>query len=432
MNDAVMPLLESLLSERERAEDTVVLHINHCMENSFYFTEQLKKEFGQVVFVAVPYNDRGVPEGLTYGAYHGIQTDTGYILLRNNRKAEEQPPGFLRAVRRMIALALEHEVREQLEQGRRLLVVEDGGYHYPVLSQWLSAHPRFVDSVLGSVEQTTAGTRASKEGKLLYPAVSVARSAYKVRVESYFVADRVVGELKRMLRRQGSFIDFRDVLLIGYGIIGRSVACCLSLNHVHMQVYDTDAEIRKTAKEDGLTLWDGEFRDDMLVMGNVGKPSFTKEMLEYFLRGTSGRIFLASSSSKQVEFEEVFDLLAGAQRTRLYQADAYRFPGGKELILLAQGFPLNFYDKSSDSLTYGMIDPVFSEMLLSARTLWEQRGRLQNRTYLFGVDEELGGTERETGLLNRWMEMNHLYFDSATFNRHPNEERLREKALGRK
>lgn len=431
MDNATMPLLESLLKPCGTAEDTVVLHINHCMDNSFYFTEQLKKVFGAVVFVAVPYNDRGVPEGLSYGVYHGAQTDGGYWIQKNNMPVEMQPGDFLAAVRRMIGLALENEIRELLARGFRLLIVEDGGYHYPVLRQWLADHPSMAHQVLGSVEQTTAGARVCEDERLLYPVASVARSAYKVRVEAYFVADRVVGELKRMLRRQGRFIDFHRILLLGYGIIGRSVALCLKPHHVRLSVYDTDPCIENTAIREGLTPWDGSFSDDMLVLGNVGRPSFTREMFQRFMDSGARRIFLASASSKQVEFEAIFDELARARRAPLYQADAYAFENGKTLVLLAQGFPLNFYDKSSDSLTYDMIDPVFSEMLLSALTLCKDRGLLEHRMYLFGVDEALGGCAGEKALLEQWIRLNNLRLDTDTFNRHPDEERLREKVLGR-
>ncbi|MDC7291704.1 hypothetical protein NXH76_28425 [Blautia schinkii] len=429
MYDATMPLLESLVLQHRCTQDTVILHINHCMDNSFYFTEQLKNAFGQVVFVAVPYNDRGVPAALSYAAYHGKQTAGGYMLMKNNRSIEDCAGDFLCAVRRMIALALNGEIKEQMEQGKNLLIVEDGGYHYPVLEQWLANHPALAGRVLGCVEQTTAGLRAGGEARLLYPVASVARSAYKVRVEAYFVADRVVGELKRMLRRQGSFVDFHHVLLLGYGIIGRSIAACIKPHHVQISVWDTDAHIRQTAEADGHKLWDGEFTGDMLVLCSVGKPSFTGEMLDAFLRSPARRIYIASASSKQVEFQDIFGNLAHARRTPLYQADAYRFPGGKEVVMLAQGFPLNFYDKSSDSLTYDMIDPVFSEILLCARTLREQKEWLAKQIYLFGIDEALGGNRAEKVLLERWMTINHIQLDIDTFNRHPQEAHLRKKAL---
>lgn len=426
MNDK-MPLLESLLPEGECAQDTVVLHINHCMDNSFYFTQKLKQTFGQVVFVAVPYNDRGVPEGLSYPAYHGRQTQSGYLLMRNNHPVEAHTGDFFSATQRMIRLSLDTEIGRQMEQGKRLLILEDGGYHYTVLRRWLNEHPSLKDMVLGGVEQTTSGIRACGAEELLYPVASVARSTYKVRIEAYFVADRVVGELKRMLHSQGNFVDFHDVLLLGYGVIGRSVAQRLTSNHVRLTVCDTDENMQQAAKQEGISLWNGVFCQEMLVLGNVGKPSFTQEMLEAFLKGGAKRIFLASASSKQVEFEAIFDALDSAQRTSLGQADSYLFPNGKEMVLLAQGFPLNFYEKSSDSLTYSMIDPVFSEMLLCARTLREHPHRLANQTYLFGMDSELGGYEAEKELLNNWMNENHLHFDIDSFNRHPQETYLQEK-----
>lgn len=425
MDGPTMPLLESLLAECGRAEDTVAVHINHCMENSFYFTRQLERVFHKVVFIAVPYNDRDVPNAAEYPVYHGTRAADGYRLLRNGLLLERAGTDFPAAVRRMIALALQNDVQPYVEQGKRVLILEDGGYHYPVLKEFLQ-RPCWRAAVLGAVEQTTAGTRASCRDTLTYPVASVARSAYKTRVEAYFVANRVVQELTRMLHALDEFIDFHDVLLLGYGIIGRSVAGSLRPHHVRLFAHDTDAAVQRTAQAEGCLPWDGVFRDDMLVLGNVGKPSFSTEMLRAFLNGPARRIYLASSSSKQEEFKEIFGPLQEARRLRYPQADCYRFPGGKELLLLAEGFPLNFYDSEADSLTYDMIDPVFSEMLISALYLREHYPQLPSRTYLFGIDEQLGGAPAEQQLLGRWMALNHLHFDAETFNRHPQEELLRQ------
>lgn len=431
MDGRTMPLLESLLAECERAEDTVVVHINHCMENSFYFTRQLRRVFHEVVLIAVPYNDRGVPETAEYPVYHGARTAGGYRLLRGGVFLEDTAADFPAAVRRLIALALQNDVQPYVAQGKRVLILEDGGYHYPVLEEFLR-QPRWRAAVLGAVEQTTAGTRASCRDTLAYPVASVARSAYKTRVEAYFVANRVVDELTRMLHALDEFIDFHDVLLLGYGVIGRSVAGSLRPHHVRLFARDTDADVQQTAQAEGCLPWDGVFREGMLVLGNVGKPSFSADMLCAFLAGPARRIYLASSSSKQEEFKEIFGPLQKARRLRYPQADCYRFPSGKELLLLAEGFPLNFYDRGADSLTYDMIDPVFSEMLLSALYLREHQAQLPSRTYLFGIDEQLGGAPAEQTLLTRWMTLNHLHFDAETFNRHPQEDRLRQNVIYRR
>ena len=54
-------------------QDVVVLHINHCMDNSFYFNDVLKTLFPQVVFVAPPYNNQGVPQGYPGPCYQSSQ-----------------------------------------------------------------------------------------------------------------------------------------------------------------------------------------------------------------------------------------------------------------------------------------------------------------------------------------------------------------------
>ena len=128
MDGPTMPLLESLLAECGRAEDTVAVHINHCMENSFYFTRQLERVFHKVVFIAVPYNDRDVPNAAEYPVYHGTRAADGYRLLRNGILLERAGTDFPAAVRRMIALALQNDVQPYVEQGKRVLILEAVSY----------------------------------------------------------------------------------------------------------------------------------------------------------------------------------------------------------------------------------------------------------------------------------------------------------------
>lgn len=44
-----MPVLEELIASGGSKEDLVVLHINHCMDNSFYFNRQLEKTGARVI-----------------------------------------------------------------------------------------------------------------------------------------------------------------------------------------------------------------------------------------------------------------------------------------------------------------------------------------------------------------------------------------------
>lgn len=427
MSGSAMPILEALIKSQGTLDDTVVLHINHCMDNSFYFNEQLLRAFHDVIFVATPYNGRSPGANPGYAVYHARRKGDAYLLQRGNSGLESIRCDFLQATRRLVSLALENELLRYAAEGKKILIIEDGGYHYSVINETAARFPILNAALLGAVEQTTAGTKKScSQNGLLYPVLSVARSLYKVRVESYFVANRVVGELVRMMHGIGEFIDFHPVLLLGYGIIGRSAAFALKPRHMRIAVYDLDPEIEAAALSDGFDLWDGEFCTDMIVLGNTGTPSFTGQMLESFLAGKAKRIFLASSSSKQVEFEDIFQELKGCQKSCLPQAAAYRLANGKEIVLLAEGYPLNFYDKNADSLTFDMIDPVFSEILTLAFYLKENLEALEHRTYLLGSDEALGTYCDEAGLIKQWMEENGLSLDIDAFNVHPAEKKLRQ------
>ena len=68
-----MPVLEELIARAqtyfgEDLKDIVVLHVNHCMDNSFYFSELLNRLFYRAVFVGAPYNENTVGLGWSFPA----------------------------------------------------------------------------------------------------------------------------------------------------------------------------------------------------------------------------------------------------------------------------------------------------------------------------------------------------------------------------
>lgn len=423
--DLSMPLLEQHLLCKKKNNDTVILHINHCMDNSFYFSSQLKRVFCDVVFVAVPYNNKDIRDDFDCVAYHAYSAEDGYHLYRDKLELELVKGSFLDATARLTAIALESEILAYARQGKRIIFVEDGGYHYDIIADMVSRHPVLGKAIIGAVEQTTSGTRKSCfRNSLTYPVVSVSRSKYKVRIESYFVANRVIDGLTRLLHEMDAFLDFRRILMLGYGIIGRSVALCLKSRNMNIHVFDLDDDIQETAVNEGFSLWDGIYHDNMIVLGNSGERSFTMEMLDHFLAGEAKRIVLASSSSKQTEFEAIFPFLKSCRSINSAHSTTYTFENEKEIVLLADGYPLNFVDESQDSLTFNMIDPVFTEIYLLIRFLKNHRGSLGGNTYLLGANRLVDDEIDENALVKSWMEINGLQLDLNTFNRHPNEAAL--------
>ena len=127
-----MPVLEELIARAqtyfgEDLKDIVVLHVNHCMDNSFYFSELLNRLFYRAVFVGAPYNENTVGLGWSFPAYYGRRTRQSCQLWREDSCFLQGPMPFMEAVERMIEEALRRDLLPLIESGKRLLVLEDGG-----------------------------------------------------------------------------------------------------------------------------------------------------------------------------------------------------------------------------------------------------------------------------------------------------------------
>lgn len=428
-DDITMPMLEKLSRETGKclgpeADNIVVLHINHNMENSFYFSRVLYGIFHDVIFIGAPYNDRKVEGIYPFRYLYGRNRRGSYELCDGSQCYAVVENDFMAAMEALIERALTRYIMPYVEQGRRLLLFEDGGYHYPVLGR-LKLPP---GTVIGCVEQTASGTVRCREygaaEGFSYPCASISRSEIKVGMEARFIGHRVTEELGNFLYSANAFWDFHNVLIIGYGIVGRRVAMDLRERNCRLAVYDTDARIRDTAGAEGyqvlLKFTPEYFKNTVIVVGNTGNPSFTGEMLTAFLKGESSRIYLASSSSQDWEFKVFLDMvngmnpfppgamLAGSEEEKFYTVYHMMYRGiKKDIYLIAQGLPVNFYRKDAVSLTDSILDLVFSEMLSMGTALCKEK-QLPKGLYLLG---EHGGfmpfwSERE--LLELWFSRYHL------------------------
>lgn len=426
-----MPVLE-FVAEKAGAcsaaalADTVVLHINHCMENSFYFSQLLDRLFARAVFIGVPYNDMEVEDDWSFLYYYGKRRKSYgaaqefYELWDRERCICSHVAGFLEATQALIELALEKAVVPYLKEGKKLLIMEDGGYHYPVMHRFLEAHPQWKAQVRGCVEQTASGTiRGMKHGKAYgfqYPCISISRSDIKMYIESRFIGHRVVEELADFLYSANAFLDFHQVLLLGYGIVGRQVAQDLGSRGCKLSVYDTDDRIAETAKQDGCFVVASAdrslFEKDTIVIGNTGADAFTNDMFQAFLDG-KGKLYLASSSSQDIEFQSFLNMISGKaqlpdgacletwESQEFYSRYGFQYEGrSREVYLIAEGLPVNFYRKGGVSLTYSVIELIFAEMLSAGLALLGKESFDQNMWLLgdkeapfslFFSEEELAG-----------------------------------------
>lgn len=449
-----MPLLKKSIEEKKgnQYDDIILLHINHCLDNSFYFNDMLHQLFPELIFVGVPYNHKTVKKAYPYACYYAKYEGEEYELMKNDQSLGDIRGDFLVATLALIEQALLRDIIPRFSEGKKLLIIEDGGYHYDIVGKLSEQYPKLTAHILGVVEQTTSGTKRclfyEKHHGLQYPCISIARSDMKMNLESVFIGQRVVEELSHFLYTADLFLSFQHILLVGYGIIGRSIANVLNNKRCHIGVYDIDPEILDVAKEDGYqtypTVTKDMFDTTTILIGSVGIPSFTEEMFLCFLQGKADTLYLASASSKNLEFIYFIEYLKGIQKpipgltfleeetTRFYTAYHFSYQKQKKtVVLVAEGVPVNFYREDVISLTYSMIDIVFTEMFEMAMICCKEK-TLPNQLLLLGRAKELVHTISEEELIKSWFEQNQFYYQQNLkqfLNVHPLAERLREKLI---
>ncbi len=454
----VMRLLQETAKQADLPEEdrerTVILHINHCMDNSYEFNRVLGSLFRKVVFIGIPYNHLRPPADPAFLSYSAEEEEPQrYLLYRGSERAGVYQGELSGCVREMIRIALEEEVLPLFEEDCRLLILEDGGYHYEVVRELKEKHPELPGRILGTVEQTNYGTaRGFQTGETegyAYPLMSVSRSKIKMNVESVFIAQRVVEELSLYLYSLNTFLEFHRVLLVGYGVIGRRIAQILKQRFTEFTVYDIAPSIQRAAREEGCHVCEeirpALFDKDTILISITGNRSFSEEMLISFLEGSAERLYLVSASSQEVEFSGLLSMLRkqrpfpdGVELTDHQVCggvDWYTFcytgPDGqenvKQIYLVAKGRPVNFYRQDVISLTDCMIDLVFSEILLMAFWICGHPDA-EKKLYLFGKDGGPFADEREEEILGRWFRLYGLSKEAgmrAFQDRHPMEEQLR-------
>ena len=427
-----MKLLEQAAEAAEaekRLADIAVLHINHCMDNTFYFNNVLRGLFNHVTLLTPPYSNQDIPENYAGSCYHGMRRDGVYHLMKNRVELDCCGTEFLESTMLLLEEAFRRELIPLLRQGNQLLVIEDGGYHFEALPRVKRLFPEVEDRIIGVVEQTTSGTRRSmsRQGyRYSYPCASIARSDIKMNVESIFIGQRIVEELGLMLYAVDAFYSFHSVLLVGYGVVGRSCRMALKGRFCRLEAYDTNPRVLQVAKDDGLRTYSHPspemFSGDTIVIGCVGRPSFGEELFRAFLDGQGTNLYLASGSSKDVEFSYLLRYLAGkeaeisdlsledretAERHTCYR---FRYRGEeKHVYLMAEGKPVNFYREGVISLTYRVIDLVFTEMLQMALYLCRNRN-LPPQLYVLGEDNPITRAVSEKELLDLWFKENHFWY----------------------
>ncbi|WP_412745383.1 NAD(P)-binding domain-containing protein [Krasilnikovia sp. MM14-A1004] len=156
------------------------------------------------------------------------------------------------------------EYIEERASGRRLVLLDVGGYFAPTLHAMCD---RFSGQVVGVVEDTENGFRRYQVlGKPPCPVFSVARSPLK-QPEDYLVGQSVVFSTEALMRSRGDILHGREACVIGFGKLGSSIARMLHSKSVRVTVYDEDPVRMTQAMSQGFRI--ARSRSDALAGAGV-------------------------------------------------------------------------------------------------------------------------------------------------------------------
>ena len=235
------------------------------------------------------------------------------------------------------------------ELHEQFIVIEDGGYIVPLLHERFT---RLLEKTLGAVEQTTRGVRNDREiSDLKIPVLNVAECRIKSEIEPPHVADAVVRNLENMLSAEK--LRGARVAILGYGTIGEEIARRMRDKGMRITIYDPDPSKLAKAREDGFETVNESYnavKDKLLVVGCSGETSIGQEEILSLSHGT----YLVSASSDQREIE-LSELEFLSSDKKLLEDDNRRKIGtiytirgkNKEIYLVADGFPINFWYNES-------------------------------------------------------------------------------------
>jgi S-adenosylhomocysteine hydrolase len=285
------------------------------------------------------------------------------------------------------------QVMRQIASTRpeRLLVVDDGAYFLRTLIMLKAIGDPAASRLRGAcvVEQTTRGHRflASHSAEIVEHGVSAVSDA-RVRTKLEFEAPFIGGAVASALLRDHANYSWSDILILGYGAVGRACVAELRRQLPNSKITVVDPHAADFADVDvpyGVNLGSEMPRSGGfdLVLGCTGTNSFTFRDVHL----VSDRAVLASASSADVEFgraafveaadrfpdDEIEVIDADKAREHgLHTPLAIRTSASQIVTFLNAGFPVNF-DGRHEGLSLVMIQPTRSLLFAAAVQASRQR-----------------------------------------------------------
>jgi len=276
------------------------------------------------------------------------------------------------------------EYKENLQRvadQRPNIIVDDGGDLGVLLHQ-----NNMTETVIGGTEETTTGVlryRAlQRDNALKFPIIAVNNAKSKRIFDNKYGSGQSV--VDAILRTTNMLVAGKNVVVVGYGWVGRGVAQRFRGLGSRVIISEVDPFSALEAHLDGLEVMrikEAAKVGDIFITATGNYRVLTRE---HFLIMKDGAL-LANAGHFDVEVDvKALNEVATARRNVRRNIDEYVLPGGKKLYLLAEGRLVNI--AAGDGHPIEIMDMSFATQLLSILYLNRKSG-LEPKVY--DVPEEV-------------------------------------------
>jgi len=367
-----LPTLHFFASnDREDFSNYIIILIQHLLSDFIHLVDAFEKnnaDKSHIFIIGIPYSTKN--------------KTVKYLKLRDykNLTVPETYP-FDEPVKAAMLKAMELSV----QTSKKILIIEDGGYAVPILHRDYYENSKLF---VGAVEQTANGISTDeglyqelkKQGRdYCIPIMDVARSDIKLRLESPLIGRAVCHNIALLLGKDYLEIAGKSVGVVGFGHTGSRIVKTLRDMGANVTIFSDRKIDLSFANNEGYTIVDsateliGKSRIIIEATGRVwaGVDEITAfQNNSYFVSASSKRLGIKYSDfDSLINTDKILNCPGIGKKYEIIST-------GNAITLLADGYPVNFFD--SESVPDKAIEFIPTILFESAKFLVRNRDQLPN------------------------------------------------------
>jgi len=332
------------------------------------------------------YKDKKPLEGALIAACLHVTKETGVLvrvlrdlgakvmLAASNPLSTQDDVAAALAEEGIIVRAVRGETPQQYFDALRYLasakpdiVIDDGADLHVIMHTEYKANAK---KVKGGTEETTTGVirlRAmEREGALLYPVIAVNNALTKHMFDNRYGTGQ--STIDGILRATNVLLAGKVVVVAGYGWVGKGIAARARGMGARVVITEVDPIKALEAVMDGyevMTMDKASEIGDIFITATGNKDVITLRHIEKMKNGA----ILANAGHFNVEVSvEQLERVAISKREIRRNAVEYMLPGGKTVILLAEGRLVNLV--AAEGHPSEVMDMSFANQALAVIRIW--------------------------------------------------------------